>query len=252
MKKLFAFLMSVVMCLSVFTGCVPVAADRTEGSTDDSMTEPFKVEGETTVATDVVEDDTTEGETGETGEIVEDETEATEPEVVEKPDESESENQLSDNLFSFQISIDGTVIQLPCNVADLTALGWKIDDNKAENPLADGYTTGVNVYHEDGSYITLSIYNISGETVTFANAMVDDVSIHGRSLGGHEIFICKGLSVGSTKDEVVAVYGNEPSYDYVSDDGSYSKLEYEGNNFRNKITFSFKDDIVSDIDICTG
>lgn len=181
------------------------------------------------------------------------ETEILETEAATEPSETEAVTTgLSDDLFSSQISIDGTVIQLPCNASDLAALGWIMEESKATSPLADGYTTGANVYHEDGSYMTLSIYNVSGDAVNFENCMVDDISIHGRSLGEHKVFIAKNLTIGSTKEDVIAAYGNEPSYKYESDDGKYSKLEYEFENFRNKIVFSFTDGIVSEIEVNTA
>lgn len=164
--------------------------------------------------------------------------------------ESETVNSLSDDPFSYQISIDGTVIQLPCNVSVLTDLGWIMDDKKVDNTLDENYTTGVNVYN-GGCFMTLSIYNDGDSAVKFTDAMVDDISIHESSVEGHEIFICGGLTIGSTKDDVKAVYGDEPTRAY-SDETSFSSLTYEGHSYRYRIEFTFKDDIVTGIDVCAG
>lgn len=217
-----------VMSLALLTGC-----NQTDvGGTDYvAGTDETEVPSVVTTAPDMIETDSTE--------II-----ATEPDVTESV---ETESVVG--LFDFEITIDGSVIQLPCNVADLTALGWTMKSEKAESVLSSGYTTGVNLYHEDGSYITVSIYNDGDEDVTFANAMVDDISIHD-TLQEHQISICGGLTIGSTKSEVMAVYGNEPSREY-SDDTSYSSLTYEGDSFYEKVTFSFKDDIVYEIDVCS-
>lgn len=153
---------------------------------------------------------------------------------------------LSTDPFSYQISIDGVVIQLPCNVSELEALGWKMSDDKADNTLDEGYTTSVNLYNGD-DYITASIYNDGTTAVKYNEANVDDLyfSVHGIKI--HSIAVCSGLTLGSAKDDVIAIYGNDADYEYVSDDGVYSTLEYKGESFYNKISFSFKNDIVIDI-----
>lgn len=233
----------VLLMAMLLTGC---GGDKPQ-PTDAPETEPV-------VTTEVVETDAPTDVPTEESTVAPSETEVPETEEVTEPAATEEiVSKLSDELFSFSIFIDGNVIQLPCNAADLAAIGWKMKDDKATSMLADGYTTGVNVYHEDGSYITLSIYNVSGDNLTFDACEVDSISVSTYGIEGeHDIHIVGGLKIGSTKDDVIAMFG-EALKEYVGDNG-YSSLDYVKNpaesSYRNKIAFQFKDDIVTNIDLC--
>lgn len=155
---------------------------------------------------------------------------------------------LSDNPFDFMFSINGTVLQLPCTVADLEALGFKME-KEADNTLDEGYATSCQLYNGD-SYITLTIYNNTDDAISFADAPVDCLSLskYG-SKGTNTILIAGGIGIGSTMDEVLAAYG-EPTKS-TTGEGEFSNityLTYNGSSHRQKIYFQFVDGIATMID----
>lgn len=164
--------------------------------------------------------------------------------------------ELSDDPFSFQALVDGTVVQLPCPVANFEQLGFTFGGDEASDVLEDGYQTTVSLYSGDPDeyiYVTATIYNASGSEQTFANCMVSSVSFHAGSIGSHTVQIAGGLALGSsTPDEALAVFG-EPAFDWTSDDGTARSFDFNPtpDEYYKTVSLWFDDGVLTDITLST-
>ena len=229
MKKMIALMIALTLCAGCLSGCfkIQIVPTNTEPTTE--ATEP------TTQATEP------------TTQATEPTTEATEP--ATKP----AAGELSNDPFSFQFSVNGTVLQLPCNVADFAALGLLMEEDKRDNTLDEGYVSGGNVYDNgDYTWITLSIYNNGEEPVLYENAMVDGLSFNPRNNETKfDIRISGGIGIGSTADEVKSVFGEptQTSEPYEVSGSTFYTMTFKNAAlgtaaFRQRINIDMKDDLV--------
>lgn len=147
--------------------------------------------------------------------------------------------------FSFAFSVDGKVLTLPCTMAELEALGFAMDEDKAVQEIETNYQTSVTVWRQgtDESYpnsFTMSIYNLSGRTLTLRECEVESVRLAARNLQGQSVYIAGGITFGATVEEVQAVLGTEP--DYLHEDGNYIYMNYYKNGRSSvSVDLTFKD-----------
>ena len=158
---------------------------------------------------------------------------------------------LSDDPYAMQFEFDGSVIQLPCAVADLMDLGFTLDEEDAGDVLEDGYTASVTMNFgdpDDYIYVICSIYNNSGSEKPFEECMIDDVYLMAGSLEGHTVVTPGGIMLGvSTREDVEAIYG--PAEDPY-EDGDYVALGYDKTgDYRDSMDFTIVDGVLYEIDI---
>lgn len=124
------------------------------------------------------------------------EEEAPEEEVKEEPDEEEPEevkeepeddekeikkttsmpSDLSDDLYDFQISIDGTVYQFPMWYSDFEALGWEYDGDNTCVLSSNQYTVA-ETWTKDGFEVYTELANLSMNSVPFSESMVAGIDL---------------------------------------------------------------------------
>ncbi len=164
--------------------------------------------------------------------------------------------QLSDDPFGFQVAIDGTVVQLPCPVSDLAALGFALEEDKAGDLLEDGYQTSATLFYgdpDDYVYVNATVCNVSGSAQTLENCTVSSLSFHGSNLEDHTVEIAGGLEIGvSTVDEALTVFG-EPSFDWTSDDGTSRSFDFNPSedNYWDTVSLWFRDGVLDEISLST-
>ena len=170
----------------------------------------------------------------ESGEDAPKEDEAEEPEVEEKPEaeeapeaEEEPEKEekkpaatgaLSDDLYDFQISIDGTVYQFPMFYSDFEALGWEYGGDNT-NTLSPNQYTSVEVWKKDGFRVYTRFANLSMNAVPYSESMVAGITLDQYNLKDcdWEIILPGGIQYGvADADDIKAAYG-EPTSDHDSD-----------------------------------
>ena len=238
MKKIFAVCMSACLLVGMLAAC------QSDNSAETTVPETTAA-AETTVPETTAAPETTVPETTAAPET-------TVPETTAAPETTApaaGNTALSDDPFSFQISVDGNIVQLPCTAADLMKLCYSFGD-KAENMLETGYTTSALMRLENGNYISASIYNTSGEEKTFADCSIDDLYFNERNCKEQEILFVNGITFGAHPDEIKAIYGEEA--DSVYDQDGFLYLTYEaGDDFANKIQFMFRDNALYEVDVCT-
>lgn len=183
MKKLLTITMVIILGLSV-TAC----------STKEPTTEP------TTKATATE----TETETAESSEA------AAEPKI---------EMDLSDDIYSYQVQLNGVVYSLPALYTEFAANGWTADgfDTNTLNP--NSKTLG-NPAQMGEQTVSLTMYNPDVNVLTYDKCYVCTVSMSDYyAKTGASLVLPKGITIGSKETDVIAAYG-EPSNFY---EGTTSK-----------------------------
>lgn len=154
---------------------------------------------------------------------IEEEPEAKEaPEAEEEPEKEENKpaaaGALSDNLYDFQLSIDGTVYQFPMFYADFEALGWAYDGDPTNTLSANQYTS-VEVWKKDGFRVYTRFANLSMNAVPYSESMVAGITLDQYNLKDcdWEIILPGGIQYGvADADAIRKAYG-EPTSDHDSD-----------------------------------
>lgn len=134
--------------------------------------------------------------------------------------------ELSDDLFSFQIQIDDVIYSLPMKYSDFIAQGFVMKDKDSEKLEPDYYTWS---YFNRGDFrITADIINTEDKEQPISECYIGSIEIDkDNKENGNGVFIAlpKGIIFEkSTLEDVKAAYG-EPSSMY---EGSlYTKYTYE-------------------------
>lgn len=116
------------------------------------------------------------------------------------------------------ITLNGIKYSLPVKAQLLTDNGWNFNDydDKGE-PLENGYYVD-SVYMDDGSKsadsrITVALYNTSGSTVDFDDAMLGIIEIAKKNDSyKNTVVLPKGITLASTYKDVINAYG-PPTFD---------------------------------------
>ena len=233
MKKKLLTLVLAAACTFSFTAC----------SSMESLLEAAQQATEETEASEEITESTeeeTEQSTKEaTEESTEEATEATE-ETTSAPASVNTPSELSDDLYSFQVSVDGTVYQFPMWYSDFEALGWTYNGDATATLTSNQYTVA-EMWEKDGCKISSKIANLSMNTAPYSNCIVAGITFDPIYLKDcdWEIILPKGIQYGvSTTDDIIAAYGT-PSSDY---DGSmYYKMSYEYGSYQSIELYVYKE-----------
>ena len=122
---------------------------------------------------DDVED--TELEEDEDDEDEDDEDEVEDDEKVTEKTPATAPSELSDDIYSFQVSVDGTVYQFPMWAKDFAALGWTYDGDDSQTLTSNQYTVAETWVKGDLEVYT-SLINLSMNEVTFKDAAVGGIT----------------------------------------------------------------------------
>ena len=149
-----------------------------------------------------------------------------------------AKKELSDDIYSYQISIDGKVLQFPMWYSDFEKAGFTYTEDATKTLAPNNYTIG-EIWTRDGIEIYTELGNRSINTHPYTKCMV-----LGIYLGGHshkeanwEIILPKGIQYGvSTKEDILAAYGT-PSTE--TDDSTYYRMTYES-GLMQKISLAVK------------
>lgn len=228
-KKTLALLLAVSCAVSV-AACG--AADNGETAAVDETSEESEPEAEEP------EDDVVEEESEPEVEEPEEEPEEEEPKKISEKPAGPSE--LSDDLYDFQISIDGDVYQIPMWYSDFEALGWEYDGDNTQTLSSNQYTL-TEVWTKDGFKVYTRFANLSMNTVPFSESMIAGITLDKFYLEecDWEILLPGGIQYGvSNADDIKAAYG-EPTSDYDSD--LYYKMTYKSDNYSEIELYVYKE-----------
>ena len=149
-------------------------------------------------------------------------------------------SELSDDIYSFQVSVDGTVYQFPMWAKDFAALGWTYDGDDSQILTSNQYTVAETWVKGDLEVYT-SLINLSMNEVTYKDAAVGGITFDEYELKDTnvQIVLPKGIQFGvSTRDDIIAAYG-EPTDEY---DGSmYYNMTYEYDYYQEIDLYVYKE-----------
>lgn len=159
-----------------------------------------------------------------------DETEVESTEPI-KPSSARS-GELSDDIYEFQLQIDGEVYQFPMKYTDFVASGWVFKDDDTQM-LDSGYRAISQVFDKGKLMISADIINFDVNARALNECYVGGVMIEEWQQSKAEVdaVLPKGIAIGvSTVDDIRTAYGT-PGFDYTSESGrvtlEYSKDSYE-------------------------
>lgn len=124
-------------------------------------------------------------------------------------------DKLSDDLYDFQISIDGMIYQFPMWYSDFEALGWEYEGDNTEE-LSGGQYADMQRWRKDGCAVYTILANMSINTAAYSDSMVAGISLNKCDFSDCDwkIILPDGIQWGiSNADDIKAAYG-EPSSDY--------------------------------------
>jgi len=140
---------------------------------------------------------------------------------------------LSDDLLSFQVSIDGTVHQFPMPASDFKALGWTYEDDESQT-LSPNQTTTLGSWEKDDISLSVKMANPTSDTVTTDECIITGISLDSYDFEecNWDIILPKNIQLNvSSKEDIIAAYGN-PTRE--SDLSGYYFLTYES-DFLHKV-----------------
>ncbi len=145
---------------------------------------------------------------------------------------------MSDNLLDFTLKLDGNVVKLPCPLSALTDKGWTLSESGVtDDAVLAGKEEIDYEMAKNGQTITVTFFNPSGNAAAIKDCLVAGFYIYGDEV---KVEFPKGITVNSTKDEIIAAYG-APNDE--SDSSSYVRLSYYGeDNYNSYVAFRVSND----------
>lgn len=187
------------------------------------------------------------------GYAAEEETAAEEPaeEAAETPaEETEGEEPtLSDDLYSFQVQIEGKVYEFPMAYQDFIDAGWKTDTNGDEE--LEAYQYGSISVKQQYLEIDAYVINLGINLATLSDCMVGGVAFDKYQFEDApevEILFPGGLKFGeATREDLEAAYG-APYDEYEGSD--YVELTYRFDSYQEwEFTIDNETGVVNEFDL---
>ena len=196
MKKKTLILALMMALMLVVTAC---SEDKGRGRGTDAPVSDVTQEKDSDVADEKDEEVTDEKD--------EEKTEDTQEEKEPQKDTNAEVNvpaNLSDDIYSFQVSIDGTVYQFPMWAKDFKALGWTYSGDGTKTLSSNEYTTA-ETWEKGDAKVYTSLINLTMNSVTFEEAAVGGITLEEFYLKdcNMEIVLPKGIQYKvSSRDDI--------------------------------------------------
>jgi len=160
--------------------------------------------------------------------------------------------ELSDDIYSFQISIDEVVYQFPMKFSDFASSGWTYSGDETKL-IPSNTLTFSNIFNNNANMsdsVSSDVVNFDINELPINQCYITGITIDSYSLksGNIKVLMAKGIEFGvSTTDDVKAAYG-EPSDIYES--SSTISYTYEIRRQSSvKFRFNLEDNTIYTIDI---
>lgn len=137
----------------------------------------------------------------------------------------------SDDWMGMQLAFDGQTYTVPFPVKQLTDAGWRFEDERLNNGYilnSGDMLSSTIAMRKDGvdGYLSIGLANTTDAAIDALDSTVWSIGYDGSSAKTTPTMsFAKGVTNGSTFDEVQAAYG-EPNDSYISDGHIYDTLEY--------------------------
>lgn len=152
-------------------------------------------------------------------------------------------SQMSNNPLSGDITLNGVKYSLPVTVQTFEDNGWKFNDYDSKNEdLENNYYSDSIIlddgYKDESTRIKSTIYNTSGSTVKFKEAMIGGIHISKTSDYKNTVVLPNGITLDSTYDDVINAYGT-PKVDYFTSNGKIYYSESDIGKYGQALTIGF-------------
>lgn len=156
---------------------------------------------------------------------------------------------LSDDLYSFQLQMDGVVYQFPMTYQQFISQGWTYLGDLTTTLDPNQYTVAERF--QKGDYeVYISLVNFGMDTTTLDNCLVAGISMDQYLIkdNGLNITLPGGIKyMESSLEDIIAAYGTESS----RYDGSlYTKLTYEYDSYQDiELSVDLEKKVLNEISI---
>jgi hypothetical protein len=210
-------------CILLLTAVVSAMALSACGKSKEALTEPTPTPTVTAAPTDQLTPTASPTDTPAAATTDTSTAETTDTSADTSADTTAS-GDLSEDLYSFQFSLNGTVYTLPCAYSQLAENGWSIDGIGDQTLEPDQYTFSENLNNGD-MRVMANLVNTDVNVLPMEKCNVGKISIDSDQVEkGAKLLFPKNITVGSTYEDVVAAYG-KPSDE--SESGSIKSLSYK-------------------------
>ncbi|WP_294406075.1 hypothetical protein [uncultured Clostridium sp.] len=143
---------------------------------------------------------------------------------VEKNDIKESDSVLDDDLYSFELLINGEKYKLPCDYEELSKRGWNIENDMNEVLAPNEYSMSTDMINGDctfsARFLNLGVNEVPYNKCKLGGLIISDTDVK----NGTDVKLPKGINMKSSKDDIIKAYG-EPTRN--SESGDLAFLSYE-------------------------
>ena len=131
---------------------------------------------------------------------------------------------LSEDWTDFQFSLNGQAYQLPLPVSIFLEDGWELEDS--DTLLTPNSYTFSQKLSKDGMAISVQILNAGIDVLPASQCLIGEISIEAEDVekGNMTFALAGGITFGSTKEEVIDLYGTPKDAPYVG--SLYEKVTY--------------------------
>lgn len=149
--------------------------------------------------------------------------------------------ELGDTWNSYTVQVNDKVLTLPCQISDLEAAGFKLDDEYTPRDYvvnADEYELAW-FMDANGNELMVDMVNMSDSAIELGECLVGGISVEDYDLeeGGAVLIFPGGVQMGTAKADVFAKYGEADdsyedgesfdTYTWWDEDSFYKKCEID-------------------------
>lgn len=122
--------------------------------------------------------------------------------------ETESSPQLSDDLYSFEICLNGKSYKLPAAYSEFEKNGWSIESKDTDVIAPNQYTLS-QVMKNGENIVYVGLVNTGSNELPFKECKVGSIDLDSfNAKKGATLSLPKGIGFDSTKDDVTKAYGD--------------------------------------------
>ncbi len=131
-----------------------------------------------------------------------------------------SSSKISDDIYDYEVLLDGDVFKLPVKLSKFEEAGWKTDEDLTEAIDPDNSTYAF--FTKGDQEVDIEIYNNSMNVLPAKECQIVGISSANYDQENRaDLEIAKGIKVGSTMEEVTEAFGEPTEIDTYKTDTSY-------------------------------
>lgn len=157
--------------------------------------------------------------------------------------DSESAEELGDDIYSFSMEFDGQTMKFPMTYQDFVGMGWELSSREDPDMKISTNSYGFVSFNKGKNSVSAEVMNLGINEVGLEDSLIGGITVDGSydiDLTSVSVKLPGGIELGkSTLDDIKAAYG-DPSDTYEGD--LYTKVTYEKDTYQEVELSVFKDD----------